>query len=105
MSYPYEADFAAANADYPGATCVRSTETNVAPDTKPLEDISRIADNLQRQADALDEYLERFNGPRPAQLAKGETNEAPRCYRSEIDRLDNLVRRIGSITDLITRIG
>lgn len=80
--------------------------TRAVEEPRPLEDISRIADNLQNQADALDAYLERFNGPRPANLAKGETAVAPpRFYRGEIDRLDQLVRRVGSITDLICRIG
>lgn len=69
---------------------------------RPLGEISSMADNLSRMADALDEWLERFNGPRPVDP---ETPSQPPCYRSEITRLDGLVRRVGSITDAIAKLG
>lgn len=74
-------------------------------DSRPLETLSAVIDDLARTNEALLTFLVRFNGPQPVQGGKSTEPSPPPCYRSELERLQRTVREAGSLVDLITRLG
>lgn len=76
-------------------------------DTRPLEEIGRLASELEQKNAIIGDYLNRFDGPLP--VALGESRDPavrpPTSYRFEIERLRKTVEETGSLVDRLTRLG
>lgn len=73
---------------------------------RPLERIASFADEINQLGAELAQYLERFNGPRPADLAGGkESARPPSTYRTEIERLQDMIANMRQIVNQISRLG
>jgi HAMP domain-containing protein len=78
----------------------------VPEEVRPLERIASFADDVSFLGGELAQYLERFNGPRPAEIVgRSETARPPSTYRTEIERLEANIANMRQLVNQIGRLG
>jgi prefoldin subunit 5 len=72
---------------------------------RPLESIATATQRVNSAIVGVQDFLDRWHGPRPEAAASGATFENGPCYSGELERLMSAIERLESRIAALNEIG